>query len=75
MLQGRAPVDVTAMTERDPGADNVFIIPSDALQSLVNDPAIGDVLFGADPQAVQATIDSMKYIDYYISDRSPRPTS
>lgn len=66
-LQGRAPIDVTAMTELDPGADNVYVIPSAKLQEIVNDPQVGGLLFGTDPASLQATLDSMKYVDYYIS--------
>ena len=66
-LQARAPVDVTPLAARDPGVDNVFIVPSQTLMDLMADPTVGGLLVGGDPQSLQATIDSMKYVDYYVS--------
>jgi len=66
-LQARAPVDVTAAAERDPGVDNVYLIPSQTLQDLLKDPTIGNLLVGGGEATLQATIDSFKYVDYFIS--------
>ena len=66
-LQARAPVDVTALVERDPGQGSVYVIPTAQLQSMLADPQIAQLLVGGDQAAVQATLDSMKYVDHYIS--------
>ena len=58
---------VEAMKEVDGTTGNVYTLPAQKLIDIVNDPALGPVLFGADPTQVQAMIDSMKYIDYFIS--------
>jgi hypothetical protein len=63
---GKVRALVTPMASLD-AADNVYVLPVAKLLELLTDPAIGPILVGQDQAVVQALIDSMKYIDYYIT--------
>jgi hypothetical protein len=68
---GQAPLsNVSVIQGRDvaPGdtTTNFYIVPGSLLTSIVTDPQLGPLLFGVDPSAVQALVDGLKYVDYYL---------
>ena len=44
-----------------------YILPSDKLASILKNPAVAKLLIGTDPAEVQALVDSLKYVDYFVS--------
>lgn len=52
---------------------NVFTVTGQQLTGLANDPTLGPLLFGSDPVALAALVESMKYVDYYVTGQYTTP--
>ena len=49
-----------------PNADD-YRLPAASLAALLRDPAISGLLIGSDPAEVKALVDSLAYVDYFVS--------
>ena len=61
-------IELLPVVDVKPGdtTTNIFLVPGSALTAIVQDPQLGPLLFGVDPAAVDALVQGLKYVDYFV---------